>query len=93
MKKLIAILLVLAILLPVGGMAERIYYRFANVIDLEYLDDIVTADDGLGNLWEFYGVDYFEYGDLIIMLMSDNGTPDYIYDDYVLNAYAYYGDL
>lgn len=93
MKKVLVLLLLLSILLPVGGMAEHLYLRFANVIDLEYLDDIVTADDGLGNLWEFSGVDYFEYDDLIIMIMSDRGTPDWIYDDYVVNAYAYYGDF
>lgn len=92
MKKLIT-LITLLVLLPVVAMGETIYYRFAEVIDLEYLDDIVTVDDGLGNLWEFYGVDYFEYDDLVIMIMSDNGTPDNIYDDIVLNAYTYYGDF
>lgn len=89
MKKLIALLLLL-ILLPIVGVGETLYYRFAEVVDLEYIDDIVTADDGLGNLWEFYGVDYFEYGDLIVMIMSDSDTPDNIYDDVVLNAYTYY---
>ncbi len=92
MKKLIAIILLIAIL-PIGAVADELYYRFANVVDLEYLEDMVTADDGLGNLWEFYGVDYFEYDDLIIMIMSDNNTPDWIYDDYVINAYAYYGNV
>lgn len=92
MKKLIAIILLIAIL-PIGAVADELYYRFANVVDLEYLEDMVTADDGLGNLWEFYGVDYFEYDDLIVMIMSDNNTPDWIYDDYVINAYAYYGNV
>ena len=93
MKKLIAVILILAVLLPVGAMAGNLYIRFATVVDLEYLDDIVTADDGLGNLWEFYGVDYMEFDDLIVMFMDDNNTPDWIYDDYVLDAYPYYCDF
>ena len=79
MKKLIAIILLIALLIPMGATAEedtertgKLYYRFANVIDLEYDTDVVTADDGLGNLWEFFGVDYFDYDDLIIMIMADN---------------------
>lgn len=86
MKKLIAIILLLAILLPMGAEAE-LYLRFGNVVDLEYDCDCVTVDDGMGNLWEFYGVDYFFFDDLAVMIMSDNDTPDWIYDDIVVNAY------
>ena len=86
MKKIIALIL---ILLFVAGTAEAdLYYRFANIVDLEYDTDCVTADDGIGNLWEFYGCDYFFFDDLIVMIIDDNGTPDYIYDDTVLNAYT-----
>lgn len=85
MKKIIAILLI-AILLPIGAVAEEMYCRFGEVVDIEYEYDIVTVDDGIGNLWEFFGVDYFEYGDLVVMIMGDRGTED-IYDDHVLNAY------
>ena len=74
-------------LIPTGANAE-LYYRFANVVDYDVIDDVVVADDGLGNLWEFYGTDYFEYDDLIIMIMDDNETPKYIYDDEVCNAYT-----
>ena len=86
MKKLIVIILLLAIL-PIGATAEKMYLRFGEVVDIEYDSDFVTVDDGLGNLWDFYGVDYFFYGDLAVMIMSDNDTPDWIYDDIVLNAY------
>ena len=85
MKRLIAILVVL-VLLPLSASAE-LYILFGNVIDLEYDTDCVTVDDGYGNLWEFYGVDFYFYGDLVVMYMSDNDTPDWIYDDYVTNAY------
>ena len=90
MKKFFALCLMIAILLTATATAETseaMYYRFGNVIDLEYDTDVVTVDDGLGNLWEFYGVDYLFYGDLVVMIMSDHGTPEWIYDDFVLNAY------
>ena len=90
MKKLIAITLLIVTLITVASAeesAERMYLRFGEVVDLEYDTDCVTVDDGLGNLWEFYGVDYFFFGDLAVMIMSDNGTADWIYDDYVINAY------
>ena len=86
MKKLIAIILVLFALTTTAE--AELYYRFGNVVDLEYDTDCVTADDGMGNLWEFYGVDWFYTSDLIIMLIDDNTTPDYIYDDAVVNAYT-----
>ena len=87
MKKLIAITLILVALASVASAEQNIYLRFGNVVDLEYSTDCVTVDDGLGNLWEYFGVDYVFYGDLVVMIMSDNGTPDWIYDDIVLNAY------
>ena len=87
MKKLIAIIL-LILLIPMVAMADaKLYYRFGNVVDIEYDTDCVTVDDGMGNLWEYYGVDYVFQGDLVVMIMSDNDTPDCIYDDIVLNAY------
>ena len=86
MKKLIVLWL---ILICVATTAEaKLYYRFGNIIDLEWDTDIVSADDGMGNIWEFDGCDYFFVDDLILMIMEDNDTPDYIYDDKVINAYG-----
>ena len=87
MKKLLVIIMLLAILLPIGAEAQSLYLRFGSVIDIEYDSDFVTVDDGLGNLWDFYGVDYFFFDDLVVMIMDDNDTPDWIYDDKVQNAY------
>ena len=88
MKKLIAVL-VLVIMLA-GSAEAEMYPRFGNIIDIEYDTDFVTVDDGLGNLWDFYSVPiamYHFYGDLVVMLMDDRDTPDWIYDDIVLSAY------
>lgn len=85
MKKIIALLAVVACLCATAS-AER-YLRFANVVDLEWDSDCVSADDGLGNLWEFYGCDEFFVADLIVMVIDDNGTAEYIFDDSVIDAF------
>ena len=87
MKKLIATILLLILIFGTATAECTLYPRFGNVVDIEYDSDFVTVDDGLGNLWDFYGVDYFMYGDLVIMIMTDSGTPNWIYDDMVENAY------
>ena len=87
MKKLIAIILVL-ICFTITAEAD-LYYRFGNIVDIEYDTDFVTVDDGMGNLWDFVSVpiaEYYFYGDLLLLIMSDNGTPDWIYDDKVIEA-------
>ena len=48
--------------------------------------DTVLSVDCNGTRWSFSGVQDFEEGDLIALVMSDNGTPETIYDDPVLCA-------
>lgn len=89
MKKIIAIIIAVMLICGIATAEGRIYPRFGNVVDIEYDSDFVTVDDGLGNLWDFYGVDFYLYGDIVLLVMDDNGTPDWIYDDKVKNAYRY----
>lgn len=86
MKKFLMI--ALALLLICGGAsAERSEYpRFGNVIDIEYDTFCYTIDDGMGNLWDYFADDYFFQDDLVCMVMDDNGTPDYLYDDCVVDC-------
>lgn len=84
MKKLIATILITIFLMATAEADE--YFRFGNVIDIEYDTDCVTVDDGLGNLWEFFGCDWYFYGDLVLLTMDDSNTPDWIYDDRVIKA-------
>lgn len=89
MKKIIATILILFILMATATADQ--YYRFGEIIDIEYDTDFVTVDDGMGNLWEFMSApiaEYYYYGDLILMIMDDNDTPDWIYDDKVLQPIA-----
>ena len=88
MKKFLVIAMAL-LLIGGGATAEsREYPRFGNVIDIEYDTFFYTVDDGIGNLWDFFADKDFFYGDLVCMVMNDNGTPDNLYDDKVSDCYA-----
>ena len=62
------------------------YYALtAQVVKIDRTQDIVTVEDSVGNLWEFYGVEDWEIGDCASMIMNDMGT-DRIYDDEIVNV-------
>jgi hypothetical protein len=62
------------------------YYALtAQVVKIDRAQDIVTVEDSVGNLWEFYGVEDWEIGDCASMVMDDMGT-DRIYDDEIVNV-------
>lgn len=87
MKKVIATIIALIAIMSTAS-AEK-YLRFGNIVDIEYDTDFVTVDDGMGNLWDFMSTplaEYHFYGDLVVMIMDDNKTPDWIYDDMVTDA-------
>ena len=93
MKKSMAIILMFIALMFIalmGTASAELYPRFGNIIDIEYDTDFITVDDGLGTLWDFYSatiaMDHF-YGDLVIMIIDDNNTPNWIYDDKIVDAY------
>lgn len=62
------------------------YPKAAYVVALNYKNDVVTVEDATGNRWDFYGCEDYYEGDIVAMTMSDNGTPDNIYDDIIINA-------
>lgn len=74
-----------------GALAEDIdiiYPTAAVVISVE--QDGIVVEDGEGNIWSFCW-DFeedpdIELGDIIALLMWDSGTPDYIFDDEVVDA-------
>ena len=62
------------------------YYALtAQVVKIDRAQDIVTVEDSVGNLWEFYGAEDWEIGDCASMVMDDMGT-DRIYDDEIVSA-------
>lgn len=61
-----------------------LYPATAIIVKLDYADDLVTVSDVAGTLWQFYGCEDYPEGDLVRMLMYDNGTPETIYDDEIV---------
>lgn len=62
-----------------------VYPRAFIVTELDKAKDVVTVVDSVGYEWEFYGTEDYEKGDLVVAIMSDNGTPENIFDDYFMN--------
>ena len=66
---------------------EGYYPLTAVVVDLDYNEDVLILEDGAELVWEFEGIEDFEIGDIVSLLMWDNNTPDSIYDDVILLVY------
>ena len=90
MKKVIAIALAIIALLAFVPTAQadthRVYAKTAIVVELDYDSDIVVCSDGAENLWAFYGIEDWQINDFVSLLMDDNGTPEMIYDDIIIEA-------
>lgn len=62
-------------------------YPLTAVIDsFDTENDMVYAVDYNGNAWVFYGIEDWEIGDVVSMMMTDMGTTDSIYDDEVITV-------
>lgn len=68
------------------------YPRSAIVTELCPEEDLVVCQDAAKVIWEFYGIEDFEVGDLVSMLLWDCGTPNSIFDDEIIDA-VYGGTL
>lgn len=90
MKAMTAILTVIAILFSTAcavSAPDGFYPRTATVIEFNYMTDAVICKDCAGIVWIFYGIEDWNIGDLVSMMLYDNGTPDSIYDDEIVMAY------
>ena len=66
------------------------YPRAMQVTALDYEQDIVTCEDAVGFIWEFYGTEDYEVHDMVSCIMYDNCTEN-ITDDWIVKAqYAGY---
>lgn len=89
MKKIVVafILVVLALMLFVGCAFAKpmasVYPLTAKVVEVDRVNDVVTCVDGADLLWQFTECDDWCVNDFVSILMNDNGTPDYIYDDII----------
>lgn len=54
---------------------------------VEFIDkanDVVFCSDMNGDMWAFDGCEGWQHDDICSMIMDDNGTEDYIYDDEII---------
>ena len=69
------------------------YYPRAFVVDkLDYARDKVIVTDAVGMEWEFAECEDWEKGDMVVAIMSDNGTPIMSDDYFVEIQFAGYID-
>lgn len=62
------------------------YYALtAKVIELDRAEDVVVVEDSTGNAWAFYGVEDWQEGDCVSMVMDSRGTES-ITDDEIITA-------
>ncbi len=84
MKKVIAILIVILIIVVANG-NEEIYPRTMVVSEIDAGSDTVVLTDSVGFEWEFYGIEDWQVGDICSCIMDDNGTEN-IEDDIIVDA-------
>lgn len=98
-------MLFIASLLLVVGFANPpketgdLYPRAFVIRELDYARDMVIVTDAVGMEWEFSEIDDWQIGDMVVAIMSDNGT-NIMSDDYFVeigwagyyNPLAYWGD-
>lgn len=81
---LLGILIGTSVAIPYGKERfDRLYPKAARVVDIQ--GEEVYLQDGAGNLWRWQGKEDWEIGDGAAMIMTNNGTPDDIKDDIIMN--------
>ena len=67
------------------------YYPMTGIVtNVDHDLDIVTFKDCTGHLWDFYGAEDWEEGDICSCIMNDMGTPSII-DDEIIGEPKYSG--
>ena len=91
MRKTVALVLMLSILLCAGNAMAEEYQRQGRVIDVDWNDECVTIVDDCGDFWYWMDdPDDWEYGDVVDMVIDDEGTAS-IWDDSLLEVVYLYG--
>lgn len=92
MKKFVALIAALILILSVGVSCAETYQVYGRVCGIVYEEDffLVYAN---GNLWELGGVDEWKYNDIVLLDFDDENTEN-LYDDEILDIhYLGYLDL
>ena len=71
---------------PILTPSNYLYPRTAVVREIDYEQGIIIIEDFEGLFWEFESKEEWSEHYIVSLLMSDNGTPEYIYDDEIIIA-------
>lgn len=82
MKKLINLVVVLVLALSLSTAFADIYPRTGVIVKI--YNDVAVIEDGAGFLWEIDEPEDMIVGDVVSMIMVDNGTPESIFDDAIV---------
>lgn len=63
-----------------------IYPNAGTIQNIDVENDTYCIVDNVGDIWEMYGIEDFQVGDNVAMIMSTNGTENTIYDDSILSV-------
>lgn len=74
-----------AILIPVfnSELKKNLYPSVMIIAQVDEATNTVTCRDCTGNLWQFKGIEDWDEGDLIAIIMNSKGTSE-IYDDEIV---------
>lgn len=61
-----------------------VYPETMIITEVNQAENIVTAETATGYVYSFCGSEDYTTGDIISLIMSDNGTADNITDDIIL---------
>ena len=97
MKKMLPVVMgaIFALSVPASGYdVTGVYPHTGKVISVEevtvdeiFCDYLITIVDCAGRSWAWFDdAEDWEVDDLASVIMYDNGTPDYVYDDEVISA-------
>lgn len=87
MKKLCIVITAAAAISLFSRQSRAVEYPLSGrVVEINYISNAVTLEDGRGMLWSFYGTDGWRLGDRAACIMQDNATPDVLYDDKILTV-------
>lgn len=89
MKRVISILMAMLMVFTVGkgNVSEsEIYPRAMEIVEFERETDTVVCVDAVGLEWAFYGIEDWDIGDLVIVMLDNNGTPNTMTDDIITDT-------
>ena len=86
MRRFVLVAMVIVLLLAtMWMMSSTVYPRAGFIRAIEYDTGLEYIEDMAGQIWIYGKVEDLSAGDHVAMLMFTNFTPDYIFDDVILD--------